>query len=91
MTLLVHNFTADGQSAAVDWPGGEMDVSAEDDFGGGTLTLEWSKNGGTTYRSHGSDTTFTASKSRLLNCKAGKLRFDLSGSTSPNLNARLNP
>ena len=79
--------TADGQSSTLDWFPGEGTLTAQDTAAGtfGTLTLQFSLDGGTTWDSVGSDTTLTASGGGLFQLGTCKLRLDLSGSTSANI------
>lgn len=78
--------TADGQSSTLDWYPGEGTLTAQDTAAGtfGTLTLQFSLDGGTTWSTVGSDTTLTASGGGLFQLGTCKLRVDLSGSTSVN-------
>lgn len=66
--------------------GGFMSLLASGTFGGGTLTVQASPNGGTTWI----DTTATLTAAGIVNFVAGAgvlVRLNLTGATAPNLNA----
>lgn len=83
------NYTADvaaNAATAID-VGGTPDfyqVLASGDFGGGTLTIHLSPDGGTTYYSTG--LSLTAAGLLTVNVKDGdKIKLVLAGSTSPDI------
>lgn len=81
-----HTFDADGNSDAVQWNGGPGSMLAQGTFGGGTLTLKYSLDDGSTWTSFGSETTITSAGGGRFFPPGGCLvRVELSGSTSPDL------
>lgn len=83
--------TADGQTTAIDWPGGRGVFVAWGTFGSGTVKLQQSPDAGTTYidvdRSGDTYVTFTVNGQGGFELPPCKLRTSLSGSTAPILYA----
>lgn len=83
---------ANVNGAAFDWPGGRGVFSAFGTFGGGTVALQWSPDGGTTWLAvdRGTDTftTLTAAGAGGFELPACQIRAALTGATAPVLNAR---
>lgn len=84
-TILKQAISADGNSSAIDFLGGGGWFTAQGDFGGGTVTLQFSNDGGTTYSAIDSLTTLTADGGSVFDLPPCKLRINTAGSTSPNL------
>lgn len=89
-------FTAqavNANSAAADWAGGRGVFTAFGTFGGGTCTLQWSPDGGTTWLNvdQGTDTfcTLLANGAGGFELPPCRLRAALTGATSPVLNASI--
>jgi hypothetical protein len=84
-----YNLTADGSTAALQ-TNGVVNVAAYGTFGGGTLTIQASYDGGTTYfdltDANSAAGAFTANGALNVEVGEADLRFTLAGSTSPNLN-----
>lgn len=84
-------FTADGQSGAINWPGGRGVFAAFGTFGGGTIKLQVSYDDGATWidadRSGDTFVTFTANGSGGFELPRCQIRTSLSGSTSPSINS----
>ena len=80
--------TADGAGPAIDWPSGLGSFRAWGGFGGGTVTLQASFDGGTTYVDvEGAALTAAGVKNfRLPVCK---LRASLSGASGADLTAEV--
>lgn len=89
------NLTADGDTA-ITWPGGQGQLCAQGTFGGGTLALQFSLDGGTTWTALEDDPasslsaagTFVFSSMRT-DAVDYQLRLNLSGSTTPNINIKI--
>ena len=81
--------SADGNTSVVDWIGGEGFFVAQGTFGGGTLTLKYTTDGGTTYTAVGTDTTLTASGGGYFTLPLCSLRATLAGSTSPSIAVKI--
>jgi hypothetical protein len=77
--------TTDGNSSAVDWPGGRGVFAVFGTFAGATCKLQWSPDAGTTYidvdASGDAYVTKTAAGQGGFELPAGKLRAAQSGST----------
>ena len=90
MPALQQVFTAqaaNGQSAEVDHSGGKLDVIVAGTFGGGTATMQARYVGTATWVPL-SNGVWTAPEVRVLETvRPCKLRFDLTGATTPSLNA----
>lgn len=84
---------ANANGAAQSWPGGKGTFSAWGTFGGGTVTLQWSPDGGTTWLNADPSgftfTTFTAGGIGGFELPTCSIRAVLSGATAPNINARV--
>jgi hypothetical protein len=79
---------ADGSSTARNWHGGYGTVVVAGTFGGGTVTLNASPDGGTTWVQVGYDARFTADGMANFQLPGGmQLRLTLSGATNPDLDA----
>jgi hypothetical protein len=88
MIVLFSAQAATGQSAAQDWPSGPGNVFAYGTFGGGTVALEASPDGGTTWVTvqdvAGAAVSFTANGNKNVSLGPGlKLRGNLSGGAGP--------
>jgi len=79
--------TSSANSAAFDWPGGDGFFVVYGGFGGGTATLKWSPDGGTTWVVLDSTLALTAAGAIDFNLPAGKIRVELTGATSATLTA----
>lgn len=91
------NLTADG-NYEVTWPGGNGQVSGQGTFGGGTLSLEFSLDDGTTWTllkkvetATDPDPTLTENGSFVFwsaptSAPGYRLRLTLAGATTPNIN-----
>ena len=81
--------TADGNSNTVEWTGGRGVFVAYGTFGGGTYTLQWTPDDGTTWLNvdQGTDTfcTLTAPGSGGFELPFCQLRCVLTGATSPSV------
>lgn len=88
---LLSAVVANGSGSPIVWGGGEGQFTAFGSFGGGTVTLEWSPNNGTTWlpvdRSGDTYVTFTANGSGRFTLQPCLIRANLAGATSPNVNA----
>ena len=84
-----YNQTVDGQSATLTGHGGTGNVEVDGTFGSGTLTLQYSVDGGTTWLTVSAAPTFTANGTANFSLPPCDIRTDLSGSTSPDLNTRI--
>lgn len=76
------------------FPNGRGQFSAWGTFGGGTVTLQFSPDGGTTWvnatDSNGNAISFTAGRAIPIKCPHGELlQCVLSGATSPSINAKM--
>lgn len=84
---LVGNFSADGNSSELDWGGRFVGhISAYGTFGSGTVTLQYSLDAGATWNAV--DTTnlaFTADGNGNFELPFCKLRINLAGSTTPDI------
>lgn len=85
--LLSGTFTADGNSPRITFPGGAGTVQADGTFGSGTLSLEVSSDGGTTFTNGGTSVQLTAEGLFNFTLPSDELivRLALSGSTSPDI------
>lgn len=79
--------TADGQTQGVAFPGGMGTVHADGSFGSGTLSLEVSSDGGTTYTNGGTSVQLTAEGLFNFTLPSDELmvRLDLTGATAPDI------
>lgn len=77
------SFSADGNGAAIDFPGGTGTLQANYTSGTGTLTLHVSLDGGTTYNSGGSSVQLTGSGLFNFTLPPCKIRAVMSGSATP--------
>lgn len=81
--------TANGQSAAISWPGGRGVFTAWGAFGGGTIKLQQSPDDGATWidldRSGDTYCTFTANGEGGFELHPCQLRVSLAGATAPNI------
>ena len=83
------DFTADGNSSAVTWRGGEGHMLVEGSFGGGTLKLKWLYRD-VTYIEVGASTNLTAVGAPTFTLPEGvTLRLELTGSAAPTLKATI--
>lgn len=83
------NLTANGATNPVRWYGGRGSIAVWGTFGGGTVTLQMSPDGGTTWLNvdHSSDNyvTFTAGGTGGFDLGLCMLRFNLTGATTPSV------
>jgi hypothetical protein len=83
-----YNLTADGSTAALQTTG-TVNVAAFGTFGGGTLTIQASYDGGSTYfaltDANGAAGAFTADGAYNIEVGEADIRFTLAGATSPNI------
>lgn len=87
--MLKHNFTADGNSASAIWNGGEGIITVSGSFGSGTVKFQISRDNGATWIDPANG-SFTAADAKRFKLKSGYLvRFNLSGSTSPDIDAEI--
>jgi len=85
-TLVVEALNSDGNSSAWDHLGGDAGVAVQGDFGSGTVKLQLSMDGGTTYVDVDSTTAQgTAAFTCGLKFPPCKLRVNISGSSSPDV------
>ena len=88
LVVLSATFSADGNSATVNWPGGTGSMFVEGTWGSGTATLQYSIDSGSNWASV-TDGTTTASLTAdgVVTFTLGEcdLRINLGGSTSPTL------
>jgi len=97
MALLEHTFSADGNSSSVAYQAGSNDFHGSmgidptaNNFGSGTLTLQWSEDDSTWLTT--SYTRDTSNAEMLtFDLPSGFVRLNLSGSTTPNLKAYVIP
>lgn len=86
------NLTANGTSEEVQIEG-RINVAAFGDFGSGSLAVELSYDGGTSWFAAlgegGTPTAFTTGDSVLLEVGEAFVRFNLSGATSPSVTISL--
>jgi len=85
MTQVInHDFTANGQSPTEKWGGGKGYFNAfGSDFGGGTVSLQYSLDNSATWIAMGENTTITANGGGVFDQTACNIRVNLSGATSP--------
>ena len=81
----------DGQTAAIDWPGGAGVFAAYGTFGSGTAKLQASFDGGTTYFGVNAENTLTADGLGNFRLPTCKLRGDLAGATGPTVDIWIKP
>jgi len=79
--------TADGKTSGYSFPGGTGTIQADGSFGGGTLSLEVSSDGGTTYTNGGTSVQLTSEGlfNFTLPSNALLVRLDLTGATAPDI------
>lgn len=79
---------ANGSTSVVDWRGGPGILLAQGDFGSGTLTLEFSIDGGTTWTPVG-DASLTEGGGWRFDLGACQLRGTLAGATDPTVHVSI--
>lgn len=85
-TQLFTNQAANGASSAITSAGEYMTLVVAGTFGGGTVTIQCSPNGGTTWVD--TEATFTAAGVKnIIGGEGLQFRLNLTGATSPSLNA----
>ena len=89
LTKVFDGVTADGNSTALDWPGGVGQMVVEGTFGSGTVKLQMSPDDGTTWVAIGGDATVTADAVVNFDLNGCDIRLNLSGSTGANLDGWL--
>ncbi len=76
--------SADGQSGVFEGNGGPVTVSASGTFGGGTVTIQYSRDGGITWPFVESGISWTSAQIASVTLGAGVwMRFSLAGATTP--------
>lgn len=89
----VTTLAADGNvPSASPWyghQGGRVMYAAQGDFGGGTTTLQFSLDGGSTWTSIGGATTLTGSGAAGAELPPCHVRVNLASSSSPDLDIKL--
>ena len=93
--------TANGAGTVVDWTGRRVgNITAYGTFGGGTLVFQYSLDGGTTWKTVNSVSadlvatplSFTEDTNGLnFEAPKCKVRFNLSGATSPDIDYFISP
>lgn len=82
---------ANGNSNAIDWPGGRGNFSAFGTWGGATAKLQWSPDGGVTYldvdRSGDTFVTLTANGAGGFELPVCKIRANLANITATSVTA----
>lgn len=86
---LLTNLTTNAAGSAFDWIGGEGFFLGAGTFGSGTLKLEYSPNGGTTWYSLGSTYQITAVGGIFVKLPAGKIRASVTGGSAASISALL--
>lgn len=81
--------SANGDTAVIDWAGGEGLYSARGTWGSGTTTLMASFDDGSNYTSAGTEGVLTADGMVLFTLPACKLKISLTGATSPSLDVTI--
>ena len=83
------NFDGDGNSGLTQWAGGRGAMIAQYiGAGTGTITLQYTLDGGTTYTAVGSDTPLPGSGGGVFNLPATTIRINAASTAStPNINA----
>lgn len=89
----MHTFdtlAADGDSAALAWQPGVGTIDVDGTIGGGTLTLKFKRTGGSSYKTLGTATTFTAVGSANFELHMeGELIVSLASATDPSLSVAI--
>jgi len=81
------NFDGNGSTGTTAWSGGRGAMIAQYVAGTGTITLEYTLDGGTTYNAVGSDTTITGAGGGVFNLPATTIRISATSTAStPNIN-----
>lgn len=80
--------TADGTLDSIQWRGGAGTLFAQGSFGGGTLTVEFTLDGGTTWTAV-SGVSLTAAGNDAIDVGPVILRVKLAGATNPSITVRL--
>tara|TARA_R100001530_G_scaffold57093_1_gene41561 strand:- start:310 stop:591 length:282 start_codon:yes stop_codon:yes gene_type:complete len=88
-SILNENITADGNTSGAEYPGGEGYFILQGTEGGGTFTLQFSGDNGTTYSAVGTDSTLTASGGAVINLPPCLVRVNTSGSTGADVDAKV--
>ena len=86
------NLTANGNTLLKTDPGKLYVFAAQGTFGGGTLALQFSLDGGTTWTTFSDSSTsasLTTAGGRLIVAPSTNVRLNLTGATSPAINAFL--
>lgn len=81
--------SADGNSATVNWGGGDGTFMAYGTFGGGTARLQFSPDSGTTWLNVGTDVTMTSDGIANFYVPSGLLRANLDGATGPTVTVKI--
>jgi len=94
MKKLFDGQSADGQSDSIEHTGGRRTAIITGDFGGGTVTIQISPDGGTTWVTmtdqDGTDKEWTDDATVTIGpLDSCHMRFDLTGATNPDLDAWL--
>jgi hypothetical protein len=89
LTKVFDGVTADGNSTALDWPGGVGQMVVSGTFGSGTVVLQVSPDDGTTWVTVGGDSTVTAAAVVNFDLNSCDIRLNLSGSSGADLDGWL--
>lgn len=76
---------ANGNTDTHKWQGGEGNFVAQGTFDSGSVALQFSVDGGTTWINVGTDTTFTANGGGNFKAPVCDLRGKMTGGTSPSV------
>ena len=88
-TKVFDGVSANGNSTALNWPGGVGQMVVEGTWGGGTVKLQVSPDDGTTWVAVGGDSTITADGVVNFDLNSCDIRLNLSGATAPSLDGWL--
>jgi len=89
LTKVFDGASADGNSTALNWPGGVGQMVVSGTFGGGTVKLQMSPDDGTTWVDVGGDSSVTAAAVVNFDLNGCDIRLNLSGSTGADLDGWL--
>lgn len=89
MATTTFDITADGNTASANYAGGKGYFTLQGTEGGGTYTLQFSADAGTTYSAVGTSSTLTASGGAVIDLPPCKVRVNTAGSTTPVITAKV--